>query len=137
MRAFKPQNTVTKWARLALKCGLLLTDTKLWASVSERLRERADDMGDDLREQYEEKAERLHEAREALQGRQHWVAPTINFLGGLGLGIGLGLLFAPVSGEEARTALRDKVVDMTNKVASGTGFRSSTIDASSTGTNGD
>jgi gas vesicle protein len=137
MRTFKTQHTAMKWARLALKGGLLLTDTKLWAAVSERLRERVDDVGDDLREQYEEKAERLHEARQALQGRQHWVAPTINFLGGIGLGIGLGLLFAPVSGEEARTALRDKVVDMKNRVAGGTGFGSSTANAPSTGTNGD
>jgi gas vesicle protein len=36
------------------------------------------------------------------------------FLIGLGLGFGLGLLFAPMSGEEARTNLADRANDLAN-----------------------
>jgi len=138
MKGFTRQSAAGKWARFALKCGLLLTDAKLWASVTEQLRDRADDLGDEVKRQYEDKADRLHEAHKALQGRRHWVAPTMNFLGGIGLGMGLGILFAPVSGEETRTALREKVVDIKNKVsdvaAGATGFRSSSMRSSATGT---
>jgi gas vesicle protein len=41
---------------------------------------------------------------------------TVNFLVGLGIGVGLGLLFAPVAGKEAREWLtesaEDKVKDL-------------------------
>lgn len=36
------------------------------------------------------------------------------FLVGLGLGVGLGLLFAPMSGEETRTNLADRANDLAN-----------------------
>lgn len=36
------------------------------------------------------------------------------FLSGLGIGIGLGLLFAPMSGEETRTNLADRANDLKN-----------------------
>lgn len=34
------------------------------------------------------------------------------FLVGLGLGIGLGVLFAPMSGEETRNTLQEKATDL-------------------------
>ncbi|HEY1732507.1 MAG TPA: YtxH domain-containing protein [Terriglobales bacterium] len=37
-----------------------------------------------------------------------------SFLVGLGLGVGLGLLFAPMSGEETRTNLADRASDLAN-----------------------
>jgi gas vesicle protein len=37
-----------------------------------------------------------------------------SFLVGLGLGVGLGLLFAPMSGEETRTNLADRANDLAN-----------------------
>jgi gas vesicle protein len=116
MGTFTRKNAATKWARLALKFGLALTDAKLWADVRDRLQDSAEDARDEIRRRYDEGADRLQEANRALHGRNHWVAPTLNFLGGVGLGVGLGILFAPVSGEEARTALRDKVVDIKERV---------------------
>jgi gas vesicle protein len=142
MRGFSRQNAVTKWARFALKCGLLLTDAKMWTSISEELQDRADEVGNEVRRRYEDQADRLHEARKSLQGRSNWVSPTINFLGGIGLGLGLGVLFAPVSGEEARTALREKVGDIKNDIKSkvsdiATRSRSNTVNSPATGTSGD
>lgn len=135
MRGFRESNA-KKWARFALKAGLLLTDSKMWASVSEHLRDRVSDASDEARSRYEDAADRISDAREALQGRSDWVTPTINFLGGVGIGVALGMLFAPVSGEEARSAIRDKVVDIKEKVSdmtSGSGSYRSNM-GSATGT---
>ncbi len=134
MRGFNRQSSIQKWARFALKFGLLVTDAKLWSSISDQLRDRVDDVGDEMKRRYEDATDRLQDAHSALRGRNHWVTPTVNFLGGVGIGVGLGMLLAPASGEETRSALRDKVVDlknrMGNKVAESTGYRS-------TGTDGD
>ncbi len=111
------ENNAKKWARFALKAGLLLTDAKLWESVGEKLRDRASDVSDEARERYEDTSDRLSDARDALRGRSDWVTPTVNFLGGIGIGVALGMLFAPVSGEEARSALRHKVVDIKDRVS--------------------
>ena len=35
-----------------------------------------------------------------------------SFLVGLGLGVGLGMLFAPMSGEETRNTLQERATDM-------------------------
>lgn len=138
MSSFKRQGTAKKWARFALKVGLLLTDAKMWASVSEKLRDRADDMGDEVKRRYEDTTDRLSEAHDALHGRSRWVAPAMNFIGGVGIGVGLGILLAPVSGEETRSAIRDKVVDIKNKVgdlaADATGLRAREVRSSATGT---
>lgn len=37
------------------------------------------------------------------------------FLGGLGLGIGLGILFAPMSGEETRNNLSQRASDLSDR----------------------
>jgi len=144
------RTTAKGWARLAMKCGLLLTDPKLWTSVEEQLSEHADDLstlmkrrykdaagrvddvGDVVRRTYEDAADRLQGVGDALRGRTHWISPTATFLGGLGVGIGLGLLFAPGPGVETRAALRTKAEDMTNKMSDAASAR-----FRSTGTEGD
>lgn len=128
MRAFEGRSGTKQWARLAMRIGLLLTDAKLWSLMSHKLQDRAEDMGDVLRDRYEDAADRLHDVRSSLRGETHWVAPTLSFLGGIGIGIGAGLLLAPMSGEETRAAIREKANDVSNKVndiASGTRYRSS------------
>jgi gas vesicle protein len=140
MRTFTRQNTATKWARFALKCGLALTDAKLWADVRDRLQDGAETAKDEIKRKYDEGTDRLQEANRALHGRSNWVAPTLNFLGGIGLGVGLGILFAPVSGEEARTVLRNRVVNIKQKVggvaADTVGVYSSSAKRAATGTEG-
>jgi gas vesicle protein len=64
------------------------------------------------------------------------------FLLGVGVGAGLGILLAPAAGSETREAIRDKAVDMKNRVvdsaATATGkVRSSSVrNMPSTGTEG-
>jgi len=134
MRSFRRPSTAKDWARFAMKWSLFLTDAKLWSSLTDQMRDHAEEVGDGMRRRYEDTSDRLHNANDALRGRSDWVAPTACFLGGVGLGVGLGMLFAPVSGEETRAAIRDRAMDMKNRVgemATGSGrFRS-------TGTDGD
>jgi hypothetical protein len=111
------QNSVKKWARLALKCGLLLTDAKLWSAVNDQIAEHTTDMSDSvrdaIREKYETATDRLQDARYALEGRTHWVAPAASFLGGIGIGIWGGLVIGSCFGRRnpfrvARQSSRDE-----------------------------
>ena len=99
-----------------MKFGLMLTDAKLWSSVNDMVREKAEDASDVLRDHYETAAERLDRSRAALRGETDWVVPVASFVGGIGIGIGLGMLFTPVTGSEARAVLRDSAVGIKNKV---------------------
>ena len=138
MRSFGRRSKAKNWARLAMKFGLLLTDAKIWDSINEQLRERADDVRDVVRNKYEDTTERLADARDALQGRNDWLPSTASFLGGIGIGVGLGILFAPVSGEEARAALRDRAFDVKNKVSEfAAGANRYSTPSTATGTEGD
>jgi hypothetical protein len=127
------RDRVKQWARVALKCGLLLTDGKLWSTINDELTDRAEDARDVVAKKYRDTADRLHDAGRALQGRSDWVPPLASFLGGVGLGVGLGILFAPASGEEVRDMLRDRAVNVKNKVS---GISSSRF-RTATGTEGD
>jgi gas vesicle protein len=137
MKSFR-RNTAAKWARFALKVGLLLTDAKLWSSISNQLRDRASDLGDEVRNRYDDTMDRMQDASDALRGRNHGASSAVSFVGGLGIGLGLGIIFAPVSGEEARSAIRDKVVDMKNKMSDmAVRARERGVESSRTGTLGD
>jgi hypothetical protein len=141
MRAFGRQSKAQQWLRFAMKFGLLLTDAKMWEAVNEQLRERAEDVKGAVRERYEDAADRIHGAHNALHGTRDWVTPTASFLGGIGIGVGLGILFAPVSGDEARAALRERAVDVKNRVsdfaAGASRFGSPGTSTPATGTDGD
>ena len=107
--------TAKQWTRFALKWGLLLTDATLWAALNEQLREGTNEVSNVVKRRYEKAADRLQDRRPSTS--TGWPSPAATFLGGVGLGIGLGVMFAPVSGDEARAVLRDKVVDIKNKVS--------------------
>jgi len=133
------QDAIQKWARFALRCGLLLTDVKLWDSLRGELRDRVDDVSNEVRRRYADTSDRLDRAHDAFHGRRGW-APAASFLGGVGVGVGIGLLLAPADGQQTRTVFRDKVVGLKNRVAERTTenapFREATR-PSSTGTDGD
>ena len=129
----RAMDSAWKWGRTALKFGLLVTDAKLWTSIGEQLKDGAADFRGEAHRRYEDTGGRLRDAHTALQGRSDWLTPSLSFVGGMGIGVGLGLLLAPVSGEEARAVLRDKVVDIKNRVsdvaADATGIRARSIES--------
>lgn len=133
MRIPGRRSAASKWARFALKAGLLLTDAKLWNSINEQLRDQFEDAGDVVRRGYETTTDRIDDARAALRGETHWPSHALSFVGGVGLGVGLGLLFAPSSGYETRAVLRNRAADVKNMVSDVTG----TFRTPATGTHGD
>ncbi len=145
--SFGRRNTAKQWARFAMKFGLVLSDPKLWSSLKDQLRDRTDDVSDvmkdnyeAMRDKYEDASDRFSNASSALRGESNWVAPTLSFIGGIGVGVGLGILFAPCSGEEMRDVIRDKAVDVTNDVknkVSNMKNRYRASDPAFTGTDGD
>lgn len=142
MRNFRMKRTAQDWARTALEVGLLLTAPKIRAEVADHAKDRFEDIKDNVNEKYDLAVERLAAARSALQGRSQWPWRMVSFVAGVGVGAGVGLLLAPVSGKETRDAIRDKAVDMKNKVttsAAGVGnrMRQSVASMPSTGTEGD
>lgn len=145
--SFGRRNTAKQWARFAMKFGLVLSDPKLWSSLNDQLRDRTDDVSDVMkdkyeavREKYEDASDRFSNASSALRGESQWLAPTLSFIGGIGVGVGLGILFAPFSGEEMRGVIRDKASDVTNDVKSKVSNMKNRYHASDppfTGTDGD
>jgi len=102
-------NTNAKnWFRFAMKLGLVATDAMVWKTVSDLLIEGPGDVPYALR--------RSGNPREEIGGHQkrRWHASTL--LAGMGVGIGLGMILAPVSGQRARGAIRDKATNLRNKV---------------------
>jgi YtxH-like protein len=56
-------------------------------------------------------------AKSAIYAEEHHTLRNIlSFAVGLGLGIGTGILFAPASGEEVRSAIGEKAHDISGKV---------------------
>ena len=128
------RNNTKQWARLALKLGLLLTDAKLWASINDRVRDHAGDVGDFVNEKYSVAADRLDDARRSLRGETDWVAPLASFVGGIAVGVGIGILVAPVSGEEARATLRDRASGIKDEIKDKVSNIGSCYGAEATGT---
>jgi hypothetical protein len=73
--------------------------------LSDRARDRAQDL-------YETASGRVSRASDALRGEDHsGLGTTAAFLIGAGVGVGLGMLLAPASGEEIRSNISEKFRD--------------------------
>ena len=95
-----------------LGAGLYLLDP-----VRDRLAESIEDFTDRAQDTYETASERMDRASRVIRGDDsHFMSTTTALLIGVGLGVSVGLLFAPASGEEIRSNLADKVQDFGDKV---------------------
>lgn len=141
MRNFGSKNSFKDWARVAAKLSLLLTEPKIRAAIGDQVKGRADAVADTIASKYEDAVDRLESVGSALQGRNQWPSRVTGFLLGVGVGAGLGILLAPAAGSETREAIRDKAVDVKNKIvdsaSTATGrARQSVASMPSTGTEG-
>jgi len=119
----------TNWFRFALKLGLIATDAAVWASFNRMLSDREEGSA--------RLGENISDDLGHRRGRSHfWTLVT-----GAAIGVGVGMLLAPTSGEEMRSTLRDKANDMRDKWSDMTawagGFGSSQRSERSTGTYAD
>ena len=127
MRALTKRHTGTNWVRFFLKLGLLATDATVWASMNHLLSERGE-------------AQRLRQKVSANLAPRRSRSHFSTLLTGIGIGLGIGMLFAPGSGEEARGVIREKASDVKDKwddVAAWAGLGSSQMPRRSTGTYAD
>lgn len=130
MSTFKRRPGRQHWFRFAMKLGLLATDAALWSSLA-RMRSERGDARDPL-------GPRQRLATDLQSGRRWSRATTL--LSGVGIGVGLGILFAPMTGEQVRLAIRDTASTIKNKmedVADWAGGRSSSYSHRGTGTYAD
>ena len=82
------------------------------------LLERSDQTAAEIRDGVHARVEDLtSRARQAIRGQEdHAVQNAISFAAGTALGIGVGILFAPASGEETRGELVAKVRNVGDRV---------------------
>jgi hypothetical protein len=97
---------------------LLGAGLDLLNSLRERLPDNVDEIKDRARETYETASDRLGRATNALRGKEdsQIFGKVGALLIGAGIGVGVGLLIAPASGEETRADIADKVSDFAKKV---------------------
>jgi len=123
-----------------MKVGLLVTDAKLLAALNKRIHEHAADMGDTMRGDYDQMPQRRRVPQVQFGSNTDWFARITGLLAGIGIGISVGMLIAPSSGEETRANLRARVNDVKNSVgdvAARVVRARSASDVRSTGTVGD
>jgi hypothetical protein len=107
MTAYRKRPTRKNWIRFALKLGLLATDAVVLSAIGRLLTER--DVPD-------EGMRSRHRPSVELRDVRGWSRPS-TLLVGAAIGFGMGILFAPVSGEEARSAIRERALDVRHRVS--------------------
>jgi gas vesicle protein len=146
------RNKVQNWARGAVKLGLLLTDPKVRSTISDTFRDSFSEVSEDLSDKYndvskrvsnkyEDVMDRLESVTDRFQPRNPWPSRIGGFLMGAGVGVAVGILFAPAPGSETRDTVSNKVNDMKEKVVQSatnatSKIRSTVTSMPSTGTEG-
>ena len=107
-----------KLLKMLLGSGLyLLARSDRTKNVRDRAARKIDDLGDAVRQKYEDAADRVAKASRAIRGEDnHALGNALRLAAGIGIGVGVGLLFAPASGHETRSAIVEEVQRFGNKV---------------------
>jgi hypothetical protein len=97
---------------------LLHTGLHLLDSLRERLPDDVDDIKERVRDTYGSATHRVSRAADVLRGEEdpQILGKVGALLIGVGIGVCVGLLVAPASGEETRAEITDKVSDFGDKV---------------------
>ena len=102
-----------KILKVMLGTGLFLMETN---RVGHRVRNRVGDLRDSATDTLDDLADRIGRVSDSLSGHRDYASPIGSFLIGVGIGAGLGLLFAPASGEETRGRIMDQAADIKDRV---------------------
>ena len=99
--------------------------------------DQADNITADVRDRAERVTHRVSDladqGHDVLYGEDHTLRNLGLFVAGVGVGVAAGILFAPSSGDELRSSVRDRVADIGDRVRDR--FTPSAV-ARSTGTEG-
>ena len=110
-------DNVKQLLKLLLGAGLILVEPDKREKVASKVKDRVDDWTDVARDKYEDVVDRLDRVTGAVRGRER-VAPKVGtFLLGMGVGVGLGILFAPSSGEEIRNTISEQAGNIRDRVS--------------------
>jgi gas vesicle protein len=88
---------VNKFLKLFLKTAVYLIDQS-----TDRVDRAADQVADRV-------SDLVDRGKEMIQPEDHTLRNALSFAAGLGVGVGAAILFAPASGEEIRSSIKDKV----------------------------
>ena len=123
-----------------MKWGLILTDAKLLDAVMDDLRHTAHSVTDRVGRKYDGRLDRepAEQMLAPAKSGRDWFGRATTLVAGIGIGVAVGMLFAPSSGEETRALIRDRAADLKDRVtdAAARTVRFSPA-GSATGTDGD
>jgi hypothetical protein len=95
----------------------LLEQSDRTNNMRDRAARKIDDLRDVVQHKYEDAAERVAKASGAIRGEDnHALGNAMRLAAGIGVGISVGLLFAPASGQETRSAIAGSVQQFGDKV---------------------
>jgi hypothetical protein len=103
---------MNNFLKLLLGTGLYLLEQS--DQSTRKIRDRAagnlSDLRDLAQEKYETAADRVSKASRAIRGDDNpGVSNALSLAAGIGVGVALGVIFAPASGEQTRSAIANKV----------------------------
>jgi gas vesicle protein len=110
---------VSRLMRLLFSAGMVLTAPE----GRDEVRDAASDQFDEVKERaakgYDEVRHRIRRASRAIQGDEGGgMSNAVGLLAGVAVGVAVGMLFAPASGEETRALIMDKVQDVQERAQS-------------------
>jgi hypothetical protein len=127
---------MNNFLKLLLGTGLYLLEQ---SDIStKKIRDRAagnlSDLRDIAQDKFDTATDRVSRASRAIRGDDEgqFVGNALSLAAGVGIGLALGIIFAPASGEATRTAITDKVRVFGDRVKQ----QFSSEDFQATGTNG-
>ena len=98
-----------------LQAGLYLVDQP--ESATRDLRNRVQSGINSAGDRISDVGDRLSDMRDRITGDDdHTLRNVLTFAAGIGVGVGVALLMAPMSGEETRRNVADKFNDVTDRV---------------------
>src|SRR5438270_13617517 len=104
------RDTKNNLLKALLGTGLYLLDP-----VRDRLANRINDMSERAQDTYENAVDRVSGISDSIGGRFERPSRLKWMLIGAGVGVGLGMLLAPMTGREARESLSDRVQDISRR----------------------